>query len=135
MDNSYLLMFGIYAISAILLLQPFVTLGKFCFIKAPTFLWDFLRDNRGKNYYLNNPNGIDKDVTPNCMFTIWGLSHVVLYMILGWFVPNMFWQTLIIGIMFEYLENWTYDCHDILDVMWNTIGFLLGKYLRSVIRV
>lgn len=143
MNNSYALMFTIYAISAVLLFlitrssdSPYVPnwvapLGKFCFIQAPPSMWNFLRENRGKNYYLNKANGLDKDVTPNCMLTIWGVSHIVLYMILGWFVPDKFWETLIIGILFEYLEKTFLDCHDPLDIMWNTIGFLIGRYLRT----
>ena len=140
--NPYLLMVGIYTISAILLWlitqlnnsthapKSVAAVGKYCFITAPSFMWGFLRNNRGRNYYLNNANGVDKDVTPNCMLTIWGLSHVILYMILGWFVPDMFWETFFIGIAFEYLEKNTFDCHDILDIMWNSIGFLIGKYFR-----
>lgn len=147
MYNSTQIMLGIYAISAILLFlvtqlnnpayvpKSFNVAGKYCFIGAPNFMWDFLRRYRGKNYYLNktnNTNNIDSDVTPNCMLTIWGLSHVILYMILGWFVPDKFWETLLIGIAFEFLEKWSYDCHDILDIMWNSVGFLIGRYLRSL---
>jgi hypothetical protein len=43
----------------------------------------------------------------------------------------MFVEGMVIGIGFEYFEYLFYDCHDLLDVGYNLLGFLTGAYLRK----
>lgn len=89
--------------------------------------WTSLTQYRGKNYYI----GIDKTVNPSCFATFWSSSHFVLYFFLGYTAPDYFWTTFMIGALFECYEYQYYDCHDLLDIGFNTTGFLLGKLLRT----
>lgn len=86
------------------------------------------RKIRGSNYFLT-PNGRPKGY---CLITTWAMTHVVLYGVLGYLFPERFWETFIIGALFEGVEWVTFDCHDMLDLIWNSIGFFIGVYMRYV---
>lgn len=89
--------------------------------------WTSLTQYRGKNYYI----GLDK--TPNrfCFATFWSMSHFILYAFLGYMAPDYFWTTFLIGAAFEWYEHEYYDCHDLLDIGFNTAGFLVGRLWRG----
>lgn len=136
--NSYQVLAFIYGISFVLLLfTGFVFLGfpnirkifDHCFISSPPALYDFVKNYRGSHYYLR-PQIEYTDAQQRCLYTSWALTHTILYFIIGFILPDMFWQSLIVGIIFEYLEDMQQDCHDILDVIWNSIGFILGAGFR-----
>ncbi len=38
-----------------------------------------------------------------------------------------------IGVGFEIYEFYTYECHDALDIVFNTVGFLAGRAVRMQI--
>lgn len=78
---------------------------------------------RGSNYFLT-PSGRHSGY---CLVTTWAVTHIALYAVLGFLFPNRFWETLAVGVVFEGLEWLTFDCHDMLDVVWNSLGFLLGS--------
>ena len=86
-----------------------------------------LTTTRGENYYIGVTGEEQKDVLNKCLVTFWGGSHFILYLLLGFFCPNLFWQTFILGVLFEIYEEYMYDCHDALDVVLNTAGFLIGR--------
>jgi hypothetical protein len=102
-------------------------LHKSCLYRCPTCT--NITKYRGDNYYISIGKGKQSD----CLFTFWSFMHMLIYAALGYFCPNLFWETLIAGISFEVFEYGVYDCHDPLDVLYNTIGFGLGYYLRTYI--
>jgi len=102
-----------------------------CFIGTPGYLESYVRAGRGSNYYLNNSFS---NIPSKCLVTGWALSHVILYMVLGYVLPNMFWETLFIGILWEIVECIFYKCHDIMDVLWNSIGFIIGMILYKLFK-
>lgn len=138
--NSYKVLAFIYGISFVLLLSTgLVFLGlpnirkifDHCFISSPPTLYNFVKNYRGSNYYLRPQIEYTED-QQRCLYTSWALTHTILYFIIGFILPDLFWQSLIVGIIFEYLEDWQHDCHDILDVVWNSIGFILGAGFRRL---
>jgi lipid-A-disaccharide synthase-like uncharacterized protein len=82
---------------------------------------------RGNNYYISNMNPEKKSILSQCLLSFWGLTHFMLYFIIGIVAPNLFWETAIVGAGFEVFEYFKYDCADPLDVIWNSLGFLTGK--------
>ena len=104
---------------------------------SPFIKW--LTSSRGKNYYtiinkrINNENeyNINEEEENNkkqkyCLVSLWAIAHVFTYMVIGFFCPNLFIQSFICGALFEFYEKYTWDCHDKLDVIFNSIGFVIG---------
>ena len=85
---------------------------------------------RGNNYWMSLT---EKPKPRFCLFTTWALTHVILYAIIGFMYPTMFWPAFLIGVGFEILEWVTFDCHDILDIVWNSVGFFLGAMLKLLL--
>jgi hypothetical protein len=81
---------------------------------------------RGMNYFLT-PAGRHSGY---CLVTSWAVSHILLYVVLGFMFPDRFWETFAIGALFEGVEWLTLDCHDLLDLVWNSLGFLIGYWLN-----
>lgn len=131
-----LLLAGKLSIAALIVIEWLVEHGGMTWIeKILDRCWGgrggankFFEQLRGSNYFL----GGDIKYKKYCILTSWSLLHVVLYFLFGWFFPSMFWETLLMGIMFELVEWLTYDCHDLLDIGWNTLGFVMGSSLKSV---
>jgi hypothetical protein len=96
-----------------------------CWIKGgldtPVTKW--IQTLRGGNYYL-----LTVDKPKYCLLTTWGIAHILLYALIGFLYPTYFWPTLAVGIAFEVAEAYL-DCHDVLDIMWNSIGFMVGAIL------
>ena len=111
--DSYLALFTIYGISFILLLLVGIVfmgipnvrkLFDYCFISSPPYLYEWIKDYRGSNYYLR-PKVEYTEEQQRCLYTSWAFTHTLLYFIIGFLLPNLFWQSLIIGIIFEFLET------------------------------
>jgi hypothetical protein len=79
---------------------------------------------KGKNYFIGCGS-------TNCLVTFWTLTHGMLYTGIGYFCPDLFWPSFSIGIAFEIFEKYQYECHDALDILFNTAGFELGRYLQK----
>ncbi len=115
-------------------LQPLNRVAEVCWIdgfkkgEPNNLVLKWLSQFRGKNYWLT------PERTPQryCLVTSWALTHIALYAIIGYFFPKFFWQTFAIGVTFEIGEWITLDCHDILDVLWNSIGFGIGATLLAL---
>ena len=99
-----------------------------CFVSTDNI--DFSR-TRGENYYIDIMDPEKKNQIKSCAVTFWSFSHIVLYMLLGMFSPDLFTETLLVGILFELYELVEYDCHDILDVGFNTAGFYIGHFISQ----
>lgn len=90
---------------------------------------------RGKGYFLLNGKQSSDEERENlkyCFFTMWSAIHIILYTLLGFFCPSLFLVTLCIGIVFEIIECCTFDCHDILDIIYNSSGFGIGYGLHQL---
>jgi len=86
---------------------------------------------RGRNYYISVGATKAADFQ-HCIFTFWGLMHVIMYAILGFFCPDLFLETFLAGTLFEIYEAQYYDCHDLLDIGLNTLGFGIGYFLQTL---
>ena len=85
---------------------------------------------RGENYIVDGSEEVKK-ITKDCLLTYWGVTHFMLYVVIGFFCPDLFIQTLILGIGWEYYEYRVFNCHDTLDIVLNTAGFITGKAARE----
>jgi len=92
---------------------------------------------RGQGYFLLNDIKHTAEQRENlkyCICTMWSMMHFFFYILLGYFSPSLFYVTLGIGILFEIVEYFTYDCHDILDILYNSLGFGVGYCLRYILK-
>jgi hypothetical protein len=89
-----------------------------------------LTATRGKNYIISDRGGTSSARLKSCLITFWSFAHFMLYFILGLLLPHMFLETFVIGVGFEIFEYYKYDCHDALDIFFNTTGFLIGRTVR-----
>lgn len=112
-------------------LKPLNVLFEHCWTGSTTS-GGWLQTLRGGNYWISVTD--DQKIKRNsryCLVTTWALTHVILYAIIGFLFPNMFWLTFMIGLLYEVMEWVLLDCHDVLDLGWNSIGFLIGASLRN----
>ena len=86
---------------------------------------------RGNNYYIGNMDSAKQTKLKTCIATFWSAAHFTLYFFLGMFAPKLFWLTFFLGAAFEVYEYKAFLCHDVLDVFYNTIGFLVGMYFAT----
>ena len=86
---------------------------------------------RGNNYYIGSDKKLDSGTSETCLVTFWSAGHFVLFMIIGFIMPELFIVALILGIGFEVYEYYRFDCHDPLDIIWNTSGFIVGMLLNK----
>ncbi len=95
---------------------------------------NILTKTRGKNYYISTTmTDEEKKKSEFCLLTWWGFAHFMLYSIIGFICPDIFWETFVIGIGFEVYEHSPHlDCHDELDIVWNSMGFLAGRACRGL---
>lgn len=91
--------------------------------------WRRLLSGRGSQYIIGDD--AKSASLDDCLVTFWGGSHAFLYLLIGYFCPSTFWPTFWIGAAFEIYELYAYDCADPLDLIWNSIGFLVGASIRK----
>ena len=84
---------------------------------------------RGRSYIVDGSEETNKKIS-ECFITFWGVTHFMLYAVIGFFCPDLFWQTLAMGIGWELYEYEVFDCHDTLDIFLNTAGFLVGRAIK-----
>ena len=105
-------------------------------------LYGWLRCNNNLYDFLN----IQITSTINC----WVITHFIFYTFIGYYFPKTFFISLLIGILWEIFEyclgkyanknkvlvllgdcnldtSWWYAKYE--DIIANTLGFLLGKYI------
>ena len=69
-----------------------------------------------------------------CILNSWSVAHVVLYSVIGYFCPSLFWLTFFIGVSYEIIEYYTFDCHNIFDIFYNSLGFGFGYFIKKIKR-
>ena len=107
-----------------------------CIIYNKSTLSEKLTSTRGDNYYWSdNIKNIDMKKLEKkrkyCVFSLWGLTHFVLYFILGLLSPYYFWLFFSVSIAFEIYEYYKWKCHDMLDIFINMGGLFLGIYINN----
>lgn len=105
---------------------------NYCFIQCKNEWCKYLLKFRGKDYFLTF-NGVKQgERVKNCLLSLWGILHFVLFAIIGFFVPNVFYEVILISVVYELLEYVLYDCHDALDIVLNIGGYLFGAFLYEM---
>jgi len=87
---------------------------------------------RGQNYLLNRDHNEEKIPSNSPLISAWALLHIFMYAVIGYLVPYQLPIVLSISVLFEVIEHIGYDAHDILDVLWNTIGLWMGGVMRQI---
>jgi hypothetical protein len=65
------------------------------------------------------------------VFTFWNLSHIIYFALGSYLFPDKRLLLWTLGLIWELLENFT-GAMNPLDILWNTIGILIGVALRNV---
>jgi len=65
---------------------------------------------------------------------MWSVSHFVTYFIGALLIPDLWWAFFIVGVLWELYEV-TIDAHDMLDIVWNSLGILTGVLVRKYVRL
>jgi hypothetical protein len=134
-NKEYYTLFIIYSISLFLMFLVYIfnNNNKFisdkingCIITYPSDITDIIIKNRGKNYN-------DSIYMKDCIFTYWHLSHFLLYVIIGFFCPNLFLLSISIGIIWEILE-YLIKLDDITDIFFNIFGFIVGFLINKLVK-
>ena len=142
-NKQYVIMCSFYLISFIMILiiqyllftdhQYTTGLNKYmhqCVYSPDSKIAKKLTSMRGIKYNLS-PEKYKINQYRYCLVSVWGIAHVFLYMMIGFYCPNLFFPSLIIGILFEFGES-IFHCNDILDVVFNTIGFGIGYQINKL---
>lgn len=142
-NKQYVIMCSFYLISFIMILtiqyliftehQYTTGLNKYmhqCVYSPDSKIAKKLTSMRGTKYNLS-PKKYKINHHKYCLVSIWAFSHVLLYTMIGFYCPNLFFPSLIIGILFELSET-IFKCHDVLDVVFNTIGFGIGYQINKL---
>jgi len=81
---------------------------------------------RGTGYFLTT-DPTDERKLKTCILSLWGVLHFILFAIIGYFVPNKLPLILLISVVYEGAEYLVANCHDLLDVVLNVSGYLVGS--------
>ncbi len=81
---------------------------------------------RGNSYIIGGSSA--STGLRECTLTFWGMTHFLLYFVIGVQCPQYGLLANILGVLFELYEWKVYDCADPLDIVWNTTGFLIGRH-------
>ncbi len=100
-----------------------------CFINIPHENTKKITQLRGKVYNVVKPNHPGYD---HCVMTFWNFTHLLLYTAIGFFCPDLFVETMVAGFIFELAEYQVFDCHDALDLFYNSLGFYIGFTLSNL---
>lgn len=87
---------------------------------------------RGQDYYIGAMSEKKHEMLDHCLVTFWSFAHFTLYSLIGLLAPNLFWETFGAGVAFEFYEKYAFDCHDVFDVLENTLGFWTGRLIGHV---
>lgn len=106
------------------------TSSKNCIVSCPKILKPLLK-TRGDNYFLNKDGPTPEAELRNCLLSTWGLSHIIMYALITFIVPRLWWVVLISGIVWEIYESKHLGCQDFLDIGWDSLGVYMGYSLAK----
>lgn len=86
---------------------------------------------RGNSYIIEDERK-SKDMK-NCLLTSWNIYHILMYFLLGYVYPNLYYKLIAMGVAFEIYEYIAYDCADFMDLPSNIIGLSAGTALSKLI--
>jgi hypothetical protein len=120
----------IYFITYMALMLVLVLQNTFNFklFDGIAFSSKYINIARSKNYFLKENNG---ECNKNVLFTYWNLTHFFVYFFIGYYCPQMFRISLILGVLWEVYES-LYYCHDIVDIICNSLGFITGFLVKNI---
>ena len=101
-----------------------------CYISCKHPFCQLLLKFRGKDYFLTFNEQTELRVK-TCLLSLWGVLHFLLFMILGYVIPNVLWEVVGVSILYEFAEYLLYNCHDAFDIVLNVSGYLVGRMLRN----
>jgi len=87
----------------------------------------FINATKGSNYYLSKYE--TQWNRTNCLVTPYEISHFIFHIFIGYFL-NIYYS-LTIGIGFEVWEYYVYNCENYMDIVFNTLGALMGTAIRT----
>ena len=87
---------------------------------------------RGEKY-CKMVDGVSIMENEDCFMSFWGAAHFMMWGVVGFFCPDLFWESAAIGIGWEYWECAFLDNHDTLDVLFNITGFLTGRIVANYV--
>ena len=100
-----------------------------CYLTCQHPICQTLLKLRGDDYFLTFGDSTTKTRVKTCLVSLWNVLHFVLFFILGRVVPNVFWEVVVVSIIYEYAEYKLYNCHDAMDILWNISGYLAGVFI------
>ena len=106
------------------------TNSKNCVVPCPDVLKPLL-STRGENYFLSKDGPTSEDELKSCLLSTWGASHIFMYALITFIVPQLWWVVLISGIVWELYESQQLGCQDFLDIFWDSLGIFIGYSLAK----
>lgn len=104
-------------------------LNKSCFYNCSSKKCKkIIKINRGRQYFISIPESEQEHIS-GCIVTFWSFTHFIMYFILTLLVPSFYIEFFFLGIVFEIYEHYHFNCQDVGDIYFNTLGIVLGKYL------
>ena len=104
--------------------------NKLCLVRCKSDTCNYIIDKtKDSTYYLDENSDNDEKVN-RCVFTVWELSHIFFHIPIGFFFNIQ--TSLFVGISWELIEHYHPDlnCGNIMDIVWNLIGYSIGWFLR-----
>ena len=117
-------------------MYPFHRLMDMCLVPTKPGITEWLRTNVfpvGDGYFVPNTNYQRTATLGKCFYTMWGVGHVVNHFCAGALVPGYFWYDFWLGVAFEIFEWYFLDCHDAIDIVSNSVGYLTGAWCRRMV--
>lgn len=100
-----------------------------CLCDAPDIpQWDLYLE-MGRGYRKTSPGS---ELSRNCFLSFWAATHLLLFAVLGFVAPRLFFPVFIIGAIWEVAESFL-GWHCVLDLLWNLVGFAVGASLRQLL--
>jgi hypothetical protein len=67
------------------------------------------------------------------LMTAWSVSHVLFYALLGFVAPRLWPALVCTSITWEIIEFSVSDCHDVMDLVCNSVGMGIGMGLHKLV--
>ena len=104
-------------------------INKICVINCNNneTLKKFVKHCKGSDYWLDSGSC---QYTDNCFMSLWELTHIYLHIFIGYQLDLRYVTA--IGINFEIYEYFAHRCENKMDIVWNTLGGIIGGTCRYI---